>query len=407
MPYNIFNLCSLSQKMFIKLLSQINKTSFFLINTSYNFASIEKEVHLGRNSMNLKMGIVGMANVGKSTTFNLLTNLQVPAENYPFCTIDPNLSIVQIPDPRFEHLCNVFEPKKRVPATLSIIDIAGLVKGASEGYGLGNEFLSHIQAVDGIYHVIRGFDYENIVHTEGVMDPFRDLNIIIEELIAKDMQLLDKRLEDARKKSRNTKDRDVIANFEVLSKVKDNLKKKISLKNVKWTNQEKERLNKHLFLTTKPMIYLINLSKMEYQQYLKNEKIDKKYIQNIEDWVKKNGGGQVIPYSAEFEQQNPSHNASLIKTIVMGGYKLLNFIHFFTVGSDEVRCWTIREKMTASEAGGLIHTDFQRYFVSAEVVHYDDFLKMGPERMSRGVKKEGKNYVIRDGDIITFKSKKN
>ena len=360
---------------------------------------------LGRSSMNLRMGIVGMANVGKSTTFNLLTNLNVPAENYPFCTIDPNLSIVPIPDPRFEHLCTVFSPKKRHPATLSIIDIAGLVKGASEGHGLGNEFLSHIQSVDGIYHVIRGFDYENILHTEGVMDPFRDLNIIIGELIAKDMQYLEKRLEDAKKKSRNSKDKDLAANYEVLSKADASLRKKISLKNVAWTKEEIEKLNKHLFLTAKPMIYLINLSKMEYEKVIKKEKIEKRYIKDIEDWVKKNGGGQVIPYSAEYEQQNPNSPHSLIKNIIYAGYKLLNFIHFFTVGRDEVKCWTIKDKMPANEAAGLIHTDFQKYFVSADVCGYQEFLKIGQDRMARGMRKEGKGYIIKDGDIVTFKSK--
>ncbi len=346
-----------------------------------------------------------MANVGKSTTFNLLTNLNVPAENYPFCTIDPNLSIVPIPDPRFEHLCTVFNPKKRHPATLSIIDIAGLVKGASEGHGLGNEFLSHIQSVDGIYHVIRGFDYEKILHTEGVMDPFRDLNIIIGELIAKDLQYLEKRLEDAKKKSRNSKDKDLAANYEVLSKADASLRKKISLKNVIWSKEEIEKLNKHLFLTAKPMIYLVNLSKMEYEKVIKKEKIEKRYLQNIEEWVKKNGGGQVIPYSAEYEQQNPNSKHSLIKHIIYAGYKLLNFIHFFTVGSDEVKCWTIKDKMPANEAAGLIHTDFQKYFVSAEVCGYQDFLKIGPDRMVRNMRKEGKGYIIKDGDIVTFKSK--
>ena len=385
-------------------------TALFLERPAYlhiksAFSTVQPALQLGRNSMNLRMGIVGMANVGKSTTFNLLTNLNVPAENFPFCTIDPNLSIVPIPDPRFEKLCSIFEPKKRVPATLSIIDIAGLVKGASEGYGLGNEFLSHILSVDGIYHIIRGFDYENIVHTEGAMDPFRDLNIIIQELVAKDLQFLEKRLEEAKKKLRNSKDKDLAATFEVLSKANENLRKKNSLKNVKWTNQEIEKLNKYLFFTAKPMIYLINLSKTEFQKILKKEKIDKKYFENIDTWVKKNGGGQVIPYSAEWEKENPNSKDSLIKPIILSGYKLLNFIHFFTVGSDEVRCWTIRDKMIARDAAGMIHTDFQKYFVSAEVCSYADFLKTDPSKMARSIRKEGKNYVIKDGDIITFKSK--
>lgn len=269
--------------------------------------------HLGRKSLNLKMGIVGMANIGKSTTFNLLTNLNVPAENFPFCTIDPNLAIVPIPDPRFENLCKLYHPNKRSPSTLSIIDIAGLVKGASEGHGLGNEFLSHIQSVDGIYHIIRGFPDEKILHTEGEMDAFRDLTIIIDELIAKDMQFLNKRLEELKKKLRNNKDRDLIANHELLCKAKDSLKKKISLKNVKWTNEEIEKLNKHLFLTAKPMMYLINLSAEDYEKVIKKEKINKKFIENIENWVKKNGGGQIIPYSAEYELKNPKSNHSLIQ----------------------------------------------------------------------------------------------
>jgi len=391
--------------MFLRFLSRHFLANEPFLHLKLSFSTIQEPLQLGRNSMNLRMGIVGMANVGKSTTFNLLTNLNVPAENFPFCTIDPNLSVVPIPDPRFEKLCNIFNPKKKSPATLSIIDIAGLVKGASEGYGLGNEFLAHIQSVDGIFHIIRGFDYENIVHTEGVMDPYRDLNIIIEELTAKDLQYLEKRLEEAKKKIRNSKDKDLIANFEVLSRANENLRKKNSLKNVKWTNQEIEKLNKHLFLTAKPMIYLINLSKMEFEKILKKEKIDKKYLENIENWVKKNGGGQIIPYSAEYEKENPNSKNSLIKTIILSGYKLLKFIHFFTVGSDEVRCWTIRDNMVASAAAGLIHTDFQKYFVSAEDCSYEDFIKTGQDKISRALKKEGKNYKIKDGDIITFKSK--
>lgn len=390
--------------MFIKPLALIETPLKSLLYR--DFSTVTAPLQLGRNTLNLKMGIVGMANVGKSTTFNVLTNLNVPAENFPFCTINPNLSIVPIPDPRFDKLCKIFKPNKKSPATLSIIDIAGLVKGASEGHGLGNEFLANIQSVDGIFHIIRGFDYENIVHTEGVMDPLRDLKIIIEELVAKDLQYLNKRLDEAKKKINNNRDKDLIANFEVLSKAKDLLKKKISLKNTKWSNPEIEKLNKHLFFTTKPMIYLINLSEDEYLKYTKKEKMEKNYISDIEEWVKKNGGGLVIPYSAEHEQQNNDPNNSFTKNIIWSGYKLLNLIHFFTVGTDEVKCWTIKNQMIASEAAGLIHTDFSKYFVSADVISYEDFLKCGgPERLTKSCKKEGKQYIIKDGDIINFKSK--
>lgn len=382
--------------------SQIQNNLMHLSHHQHFFFSNQ---YLGRKSLNLKMGIVGMANIGKSTTFNLLTNLNVPAENFPFCTIDPNLAIVPVPDPRFENLCKLYEPNKKVASTLSIIDIAGLVKGASEGHGLGNEFLSHIQSVDGIYHIIRGFSDEKILHTEGEMDAFRDLTIIIEELIAKDLQYLNKRLEELKKKLRNNKDRDLIANYELLSKAKDSLKKKISLKNLKWSNEEIEKLNKHLFLTAKPMMYLINLSSEDYEKIIQKEKLNKKFIENIEAWVKKNGGGQIIPYSAEYELKNPKSKHSLIQNIIYSGYKLLNLIHFFTVGSDEVKSWTIRKSMVAEEAAGLIHTDFQKYFVSAEVCSYENLIKYGKDKISRYTKKEGRNYEIKDGDIINFKVK--
>jgi obg-like ATPase 1 len=341
-------------------------------------AEPEKKVILGRASNTLKMGLVGLPNVGKSTTFNVLSNLQVPAENYPFCTIDPTEAKVYVPDHRFERLVEMYKPKSKVAASISIFDIAGLVKGASEGAGLGNAFLSHIQAVDGIYHVVRAFQNEDIIHEEGEVDPIRDMEIITGELIAKDFQHLEKVNEglDAKIK-RNVNDKASKEEKETMAKIDAMLKNKVPVREGAWSAKEIEHINHHTFMTAKPVVYLVNIGKGEYITK-KN-----KWLPKIMAWIKENGGGPMLPYSAEFEQEVVDTAGTtekeardkvakelgadtMIHKIVNVGYRTLRLIHYFTAGEDEVKCWTIREGTKAPGAAGVIHTDFERGFICAE-----------------------------------------
>jgi len=255
-------------------------------------AKAEEKIKLGRPGNTLKMGIVGLPNVGKSTTFNLLSRLNVPAENYPFCTIDPNLAKVPVPDARFDKLCEMWKPKSQVPATLSILDIAGLVPGAHKGEGLGNAFLSHIREVDGIYHVVRAFDDQEIVHTEMEVDPVRDLDIISKELVYKDLDYCTKRIDELESKIKRFNTKEDHEEKNALDKVKTVLEQFKWIRLSDWTMNEVEILNKHLFITSKPAIYLVNLS---VQDYLNKKN---KWLGKIKQWIDANVPGEIIPYSA-------------------------------------------------------------------------------------------------------------
>ncbi|EAR95036.2 GTP-binding protein YchF (macronuclear) [Tetrahymena thermophila SB210] len=368
---------------------------------------IASQINFGRPGNTLKMGIVGMANVGKSLTFNLLCKQSVPSENFPFCTIDPNTAIVKVPDSRFEYLVKAFKPASQVEAHLQITDIAGLVKGASEGHGLGNEFLSHISEVDGIYQVVRAFEGENILHTEGSMDPVRDLDIISKELIAKDLQFVDKKLGQISTKAARSGNPEMKQQVEVLTKAKDHLINHRWIRFQKWDDKDVEVLNKLLLLTTKPVTYLINLSKKDYLEQ------NCKFIPSIADWIKEKGGdSQIIQYSGVYEKEIEDKpellNTSQLKNIILNGYSLLNMCHFFTVGTDEVRAWTIKKNSTAPKAASVIHTDFEKGFISAEVLSYKEFEGFGSngvEKLKKSFRKEGKDYIVQDGDIVHFKCK--
>ncbi|CAD8132854.1 unnamed protein product [Paramecium pentaurelia] len=371
----------------------------------------EKKNKLGRPSNTLKMGIVGMANVGKSTTFNTLCKLNVPAENYPFCTIDPNNAKVPVPDDRFIKLCQMHKPKSEVQAVLSIVDIAGLVPGAHKGEGLGNAFLSHIKECDGIYHVVRAFEDENVCHTELSVDPIRDMDIISTELLLKDLEFCNNRLAETEHVIKRNNNKDAREEKEVLDKVKQLLDNKKWVRTGDWNFKEIEILNKYYFITAKNVVYLVNLSQQDFMTR-KN-----KWLKGIKDWVDGNCPGDIIPYSADLEKAifeefqansltQERQKLSMLPRIIKTGYKALDLIYFFTAGEDEVRCWTIRAGTKAPQAAGVIHTDFEKGFICAEVMKYEDFVSLGSITAVKAegkYRQQGKEYVVEDGDICFFK----
>ncbi|XP_043269732.1 obg-like ATPase 1 [Venturia canescens] len=375
----------------------------------------ERKPLIGRVGTNLKVGIVGIPNVGKSTFFNVLTKSQAAAENFPFCTIDPNESRVPVPDARFDYLCEYFKPASKVPAFLNVVDIAGLVKGAAEGQGLGNAFLSHISACDAIFHLCRAFEDDDVTHIEGEVNPVRDLEIISEELRLKDIEFLSVHLEKLEKLVVRGNDKKLKPEYDALLKVKTILhEEKKHIRFADWSVNEIDVLNKYLFLTSKPAIYLVNLSEKDYIRK-KN-----KWLIKIKEWVDKNDpGASLIPFSGAFENKvidmeppeaaryfEEHKVASALDRIIVQGYKSLQLQYFFTAGADEVKAWTIQKGTKAPQAAGRIHTDFEKGFIMAEVMKFEDFKNEGSEagvKAAGKYRQQGRNYVVEDGDIIFFK----
>ena len=363
--------------------------------------------------MSLKAGIVGLPNVGKSTLLNAITNQKILAENYPFATIEPNVGIVTVPDERMDRLKEMYNPDRFIPTAYEFTDIAGLVKGASKGEGLGNKFLSHIREVDAIVEVVRCFDDGNIIHVEGNIDPIRDIETINLELSIADLDVINGRLERVGKKAKTTKDKNDLLELEALNKSKEALEKDIPLRQLDYSEEELKILKSYSFLTLKPIIYLANVQEEELG------KADNEYVKVVKEYASKEGS-KVVVLCAKIEEDlsemskeekdemfamlGVEHSGldELIKTT----YDILGLETYFTVGKDEVRAWTFKKGMKAPECAGIIHTDFQKGFIKAEVMSYDDLIEYGSELKVKEAGKarlEGKDYLMQDGDICHFR----
>ncbi|TFK19701.1 hypothetical protein FA15DRAFT_689430 [Coprinopsis marcescibilis] len=384
----------------------------------------EKKVLLGRPGNNLKIGIVGLPNVGKSSFFNVLSKTDLgKAANFPYATINPEEARIPVPDTRFEWLCDLYKPSSRVPAHLTCIDIAGLTAGASTGAGLGNAFLSHVRAVDGIFQVVRAFDDAEVIHVEGDVNPLRDMEIIQTELRLKDIEWVEKTIDNMKKTTRSLGSNSLAdkAKKEELAVVEKVLKVLTEdggkdARKVDWNNKEIDVVNSLQLLTAKPVTYLVNLSEKDYVRK-KN-----KWLAKIKGWIDvHNPGDQLIPFSVSLEErlsqlENPEDIAeeekkigatSALTKITHAGYNSLELIRYFTCGPDEVRAWTIRKGTKAPQAAGVIHTDFEHKFVCGEIMAYDDLHEHGSETAVKAagkLRQQGKPYEMIDGDIAYWKA---
>lgn len=366
--------------------------------------------------MGLTAGIVGLPNVGKSTLFNAITKKNILAANYPFATIEPNVGIVVVPDKRVDKLNDIYKPASLVRTAYEFTDIAGLVKGASLGEGLGNKFLSHIREVDAIVEVVRCYDNSNIIHVENTIDPIRDIEIIEVELILSDLEIIDNRLNKIGKKATMTKDKETLKEVALLNKLKEALEKNISVRNLDLDEDEIKLLKSFNLLTAKPIIYMANVSEDDLITGT-NE-----YVEKVMEYANKNLS-KVIVVCAKIEEELSSLNEdekneflhelgveeSGLDKLIGATYTLLGLKTFFTAGSDEVRAWTFKDGMKAPGCAGIIHTDFEKGFIKAEVMSYDDLITYGSEKAVKEAGKmrlEGKDYLMQDGDICYFRFNK-
>lgn len=364
--------------------------------------------------MSLKCGIVGLPNVGKSTLFNCLSNAKAQSANFPFCTIEPNVGVITVPDERLNKLAELCHPERIVPTTVEIVDIAGLVKGASKGEGLGNKFLANIRETDAILHVLRCFDDANVVHVDGSVDPVRDKEIIDAELQLKDLETVESRLQKVQKQAQSGGDKQAKLACEVFMKYKEALEQGKSARTVQFETKDEQLIARDLFLlTAKPVMYVCNVD--EGSAISGN-----KYVEAVREAVKEEGA-EVLVVAAKIESEIAELETyeerqmflaeigleeSGVNRLIKAAYHLLNLKTFLTAGSDEVRAWTFREGYKAPQCAGIIHTDFERGFIRAEVIKYDDFVALGSESACREAGKlsvEGKDYLVQDGDIMHFR----
>ncbi|MBR3153002.1 MAG: redox-regulated ATPase YchF [Clostridia bacterium] len=360
----------------------------------------------------MKLGIVGLPNVGKSTMFNSITNAGAECANYPFCTIEPNVGVVAVPDERLDKLAEMYNPEKVTPAVIEFVDIAGLVKGASKGEGLGNKFLSHIREVDSIVEVVRCFEDTNIVHVDGNINPIRDIETINLELIFADIETIDKRLDRARKQLKADKKAQI--EVDLLEKVKKTLEDGKSVRTMDLTDEEKDMLKDSFLLTMKPILYIANVSENDLDDTDNNE-----YIKQVKEYAKTEGA-EVIPLCVKLEEELSSLDKedkiemlkelgleeSGLDKVIKASYNLLGLMSFLTAGEPEVRAWTIKKGTKAPQAAGKIHSDIERGFIRAEVVSFDDLMNTGSMVNAREkglIRLEGKDYIMQDGDIVLFR----
>lgn len=360
--------------------------------------------------MGIKCGIVGLPNVGKSTLFNALTRSAIAAENYPFCTIDPNVGIVPVPDPRLDQLAAIVKPERVVPTTVEFVDIAGIVKGASTGEGLGNKFLANIREVDAITHVVRCFVNDDVIHVSGKVDPLADIETINTELALADLETVEKALQRAEKAAK-AQDKEAIKARDIIKRVRDALNEGIPARAVMLDDTERPVVRDLQLMTYKPVLYVANVQESGFT--------DNPMLSAVEALAEREGS-QVVPVcaaiEAEISQLEDADRAEFLKDlgleepglnrVIRAGYTLLGLQTYFTAGVKEVRAWTVKKGATAPQAAGVIHTDFERGFIRAEVIGFDDYIALKGEQGAKEAGKlrlEGKEYIVREGDVMHFR----